>query len=77
FQSSGAISLELVAGHAYIIGVSVSDGTFVYYYDSATTPPSLNFAHAVGSFAGTFALTQNSYVTPGTLYYSRLTTTAP
>jgi hypothetical protein len=78
FQSSGVVGLELVAGNTYAIGVSVSGGNFVYYYDTVTPPVSLNFAHATGSFYSTFAPTvQYTYVAPTTLYNAVLTTVAP
>jgi hypothetical protein len=79
FQSSGAFSLELAAGTTYAIGVSVTGGNFVYYYDTVTPPVSLNFAHATGQVAGSFGTTLYAYGGTGTgaLYYSRLTTAAP
>ena len=49
FQSSGAISFELKAGKTYAIGVSVTGGSFVYYYDASTSAQSLSFAHVVDS----------------------------
>jgi hypothetical protein len=78
FQSSGLVGLELVAGNTYAIGVSISSGNFVYYYDTVTPPVSVSFAHATGSFYSVLASTiPNTYVSTTTLYNERLTTAAP
>jgi hypothetical protein len=77
FQSSGTIGLELEAGKTYAIGVSVSDGNFVYYFDTTSMQASLNFAHAVGSVSSSFAPTFTYYQPSTLLYYARLTSSAP
>lgn len=78
FQSSDAFSLTLAGGKSYAIGVYVSDGTFVDYYDSAVSPPSINFAHVTGSFAASYSnVLAYNFLTSTQLYYSRFTTTAP
>ena len=80
FQSSGAISVQLKAGKTYAIGVSVSGGNFVYYYDTSSIPPSLNFAHAIDSADQSFGSSFYQF-NPGQknslLYNDRLTTTLP
>lgn len=80
FQSSGPIAVELEAGKTYLIGVTASDGSFVYYYDYQSAPLPLNFAHVIGSVdtyyssGGSF----DGYNQPiGLAYHQRLTTTAP
>jgi hypothetical protein len=78
FQSSGAISFKLEADKTYALGVSVTGGSFAYYYDAAVTPPSLNFASVVGGFTSNFS-TSLSYAYPSlsSIYHQRLTTTTP
>jgi hypothetical protein len=78
FQSSGAIAVQLDAGKTYAIGVSVSGGSFAYYYDTASSAPLLGFGAVTGGFTASFA-NSLSYVYPylTTLYYVRLTTSAP
>jgi len=78
FQSSGAISFKLEAGKTYALGVSVTGGSFAYYYDAAATPPALNFALVRGGFASNFA-TSLSYGNPSlsSIFHLRLTTSLP
>jgi hypothetical protein len=78
FQSSGTLSFELTAGGSYLIGVAVSGGSFAYYYDTAITPPLINFASVTGGVATTFSTTLSyPYATLSNLYDIRLTTTVP
>jgi hypothetical protein len=58
--------------------VSVTGGSFAYYYDTATTAPLLNFAAVSGGFTSSLAASLSyAYPSLDTLYYERLTTNAP
>ncbi len=78
FQSSGALSVQLEANKSYLIGVSANDGSFVYYFDYLSVPPSINFAHVIGtvdtSYSPSFDYGNSSIVSA---FHQRLTTTAP
>jgi len=77
FQSSGAIAYRLEAGNAYAVGVSVSGGSYAYYYASASMPPSLNFASVIGGYTSNFSSSLYAYPNLSTIHYQRLTTTIP
>ncbi|HEY3667663.1 MAG TPA: hypothetical protein VGL19_16785 [Polyangiaceae bacterium] len=84
FQSSGPVSFELKAGKTYAIGVTVSGGSYFYFYDTAIGAPSLSFAHAIDSddegFGTPVAISFGLFHPGGettVLYNARLTTTPP
>ena len=78
FQSSGTLSFALAASNSYLIGVSVTGGSYAYYYDTAVSAPLINFASVSGGMTSNFANSLSyPYPSLSNLYNIRLTTTVP
>lgn len=78
FISSGALNFSLAAGKRYLIGVAISGGDAVAYYDTAPVTQGVSFGAFYGRvFAGYAASYDVGYVYTGYATQLRLTTEAP
>lgn len=77
YLSSGAISYLLKAGRRYYIGVAVSGGGFVPYYDTAPFAPYLTFGRALGAFSTSYDTSLYAYFPSAHVFDLRFTTQAP
>jgi hypothetical protein len=78
YASSGAISYTLKAGRRYLLGVAVSGGGFVPYYDALPWQPEASFGRAVGVLSSSYATSLYAgYVSTDRLYDLRITTQLP
>ncbi len=68
FQSSGALSYSLKAGKRYVLGVVVSGGDAVAYYDTAPFGPVTSFGNPVGRVVTYY----QSVIDAGNLYQEYL-----
>lgn len=76
--SSGAMSYTLKAGKRYLVGVAVSGGDGVSYYDGAPWAPSVSFGSTLG-YVHTYYASQVTadYLYSDRIYQMRVTTEAP
>lgn len=78
YQSSGAIDYTLHAGRRYALGVAVSGGGFVPYYDAAPWKSTASFGSIVGPAIAAYASTVYlSTATGDRIYDLRITTELP
>jgi len=78
YASSGAISFTLKAGRRYLLGVAVTGGGFVPYYDAAPFQPDVSFGAVAGSVAASYDSNISSYYTSIDRAYSlRFSTSLP
>jgi hypothetical protein len=78
FISSGAMSYTLKAGKRYLIGVAITGGDSVSYYDTAPWAPSVSFGSTLGYTHSVYQSQIGAdYLYSDRLYQMRLTTEAP
>jgi len=77
FISSGPMSYGLKAGKTYLLGVAISGGNFISYYDAAPFNPSISFGTLIGRTEQVYSATLGAYVESSALYQMKLTTELP
>jgi hypothetical protein len=78
YISSGPLSYTLKAGRKYLLGVAVSDGGFVPYYDAVPWQPEVSFGKALGGLAISYSTSlYYGYLATDRVYDLRITTELP
>jgi hypothetical protein len=78
FISSGSISYQLVAGKRYLIGVAITGGDAVDYYDTAPYAKNISFGTVIGKVYSSYSSTLDSGNVSGDYALQmKLTTQAP
>jgi hypothetical protein len=75
YSSSGPLSYTLKAGKRYLLGVAVSGGGAVPYYDATPWQPEVSFGKVVGGLATTYSTSFYSYYSNAALVYDLKVTT--
>jgi len=78
YASSGAMSYTLKAGRRYLIGVAVTGGGFVPYYDALPWQPDASLGRVAGSLATAYATSfYAGYTSSDRIYDLRITSQLP
>lgn len=77
FISSGAMSYTLKAGKTYVLGVAVSGGNFISYYDGAPFQSWVSFGSLLGRTDQGYAATLQAYIDTALAYQMKVTTELP
>lgn len=77
YHSSDAMSVTLEANKDYLIGVSVSGGSFASHLASGAAQQALSFGTTAGSGSSYFSTTLGYFTPSGSLRAMKLTTTLP
>jgi len=77
FVSSGPINYSLKAGKTYALGVAISGGNFISYYDAAPFGMTASFGTLLGRTEQGYSSTLSAYTDSGACYQMKFTTELP
>jgi hypothetical protein len=77
FLSSGALNYTLKAGKTYVVGVAVSGGNFISYFDGAPFTGWTSFGSLLGRVEQGYSATLNAYVDTSVAYQMKVSTELP
>lgn len=77
FISSGALNYTLKAGKTYVLGVAVSGGNFISYYDGAPFQAWVSFGSLLGRTDQGYAAQLSAYIDTTVAYQMKVTTELP
>jgi hypothetical protein len=77
FISSGPLNYTLKAGKTYVLGVAVSGGNFIAYYDGAPFSGWSSFGSLLGRIDQGYASSVGAYIDTSVAYQMKVTTELP